>query len=590
MESIKKLPIGIENFEKIRTEGFYYVDKSGLIKELLDNWGEVNLFTRPRRFGKSLNMSMLKCFFEIGCNKKLFDDLEIANEHVICEEYMGKFPVISLCLKGVSGGTFETARGMLCSVIGSEAMRFQMLFQSSRLTAIEKTQYQALVNVDSEGHFMMSDEVLINSLLILSGLLRKHYDRKVIIMIDEYDVPLDKAQQYGYYDPMVTLVRNIFNQSLKGNESLYFAILTGCLRISKESIFTGLNNPKILSITDVWFDEYFGFTDGEVKSLLSYYALSEHYEAIREWYDGYRFGLVDVYCPWDVICYCDTLRAQPSAQPRDYWSNTSDNAIVRRFIQKAQKTTTKREIELLMAGDTIRKEIHQELTYKDIDRNIDNLWSVLFTTGYLTQQGEPDGDVFQLKIPNLEIRNIFTKQIYQWFQESAQSDGITLNAFCEAFKCGNAAEIERLFNAYLMRTISIRDTFVQKQKKENLPTGKATTKGLTIPNPSVCFYHGILLGLLSYKDSWAVSSNKESGEGYSDILVEIDDEEIGIVIEVKYPDNDNLEAGCAGALKQIERLNCEEKLLSSGMKNVLKYGIACYKKHCKVVAEWSPID
>lgn len=565
MDTIKKLPIGIDNFEKLRTQGFYYVDKTGLIKELVDNWGEVNLFTRPRRFGKSLIMSMLKSFFEIGCDKSLFNGLAIERHKEICDQYMGQFPVIYISLKGVSAASYEEARSMLCSILGNEALRFQFLLDSPVLTKKEKELYDQLTAVDisNRSMYQMSDAVLCNCLQTLSMLLQKHYGRKVIMLIDEYDVPLDKAKQYGYYDPMVNLIRNMFNQALKGNESLYFSVLTGCLRISKESIFTGLNNPKVLSITDVRFDEHFGFTDAEVKRLLDEYQLSERYDVIRRWYDGYRFGGVDVYCPWDVICYCDELRARPNALPQDYWSNTSDNAIVRRFLQKA-KATTKREIEQLMAGACIRKEIHQELTYKDLDKTIDNLWSMLFTTGYLTQQGDPDGNIYSLKIPNLEIRNIFIKQIYTWFQETAQQDGAALSAFCDAFKYGDAPAVEQQLNAYLSKTISIRDTFVRKERKEN-------------------FYHGILLGLLAYKDNWSVSSNKESGEGYSDILIEIDDEETGIVIEVKYPESSNLDKGCMEALRQIEKLDYEELLVSDGMKKILKYGIACEKKHCRVM-------
>lgn len=561
---LKKLPIGIENFEEIRTENFYYIDKTGLIKELLHNWGKVNLFTRPRRFGKSLNMSMLKYFFEYGSDSSLFAGLEIAQEEKLCEEYMGKFPVISVSLKGVSGSTFEAARSMFCSVIGREALRFQFLLSSDKLTLVEKQLYAQLIKVEQES-FSMVEADLVNSLLTLSELLRKHYGQKVIILIDEYDVPLDKAKQYDYYDSMVNLVRSIFSQALKSNDNLFFAVLTGCLRISKESIFTGLNNPKIFSITDVQFDEYFGFTNREVEALLTYYDCEESFETIKDWYDGYQFGMVDVYCPWDVMNYVDALRVNPQAVPRDYWSNTSSNDMVRRFIQKAKTTTTKREIEQLIAGETIHKEIHQELTYRDVDSTIDNLWSVLYMTGYLTQEGEPDGDIFSLKIPNLEIRKIFTKQIYTWFQETAQADGSTLDAFCEAFRRGDAAGIEKQFNEYLWNTISIRDTFV-KAKKEN-------------------FYHGILLGLLSYKESWAVSSNRESGEGYSDIVIEIGEERLGIIIELKYAEDGKLEQGCSRALEQIEMQRYEEVLLNDGMQKVLKYGIACCKKRCKVVKQ-----
>lgn len=567
MKTTVKLPIGIENFEKIRTAGFYYVDKTGMIKELLNNWGEVNLFTRPRRFGKSLNMSMLKYFFEYGTDKALFDGLEIAGERKLCDEYMGKFPVISISLKDVNGRNFVAARAKMCSIIGWEALRFRFLLESDRLDSNDKEIYEQFVTIGKAGQtsFIMSDDVLEDSLYNLSVFLHKHYGQKVIILIDEYDVPLDKAQQFGYYDEMVSVIRNMFSKTLKSNASLQFAVLTGCLRVSKESIFTGLNNPKILSITDARFSEHFGFIDQEVKKLLSYYGLSDKYDVVKEWYDGYCFGNMEVYCPWDVINYCDALLADPDAQPQNYWSNTSSNDIVRNLIRRADKPSAMREIEQLIAGESVAKEIHQELTYREMYDSIDNLWSILFTTGYLTQAGKPDGDVFQLRIPNMEIRKIFTTQIYKWFQESAEKDGETLNAFCEALKNGDAPEVERRFHEYLKKTISIRDTSVRKSKKEN-------------------FYHGILLGLCAYKDSWAVSSNRESGDGYSDILIEDVDSDIGIMIEVKYPENENLEAGCAGALEQVEKRNYEEVLRDDGMTTILKYGIACYKKRCKVVA------
>lgn len=563
MKSWKKLPIGIENFEEMHKEDFYYIDKTGLIRELLQNWGKVNLFTRPRRFGKSLNMSMLRCFFEIGRDHSVFQGLEISKEQALCEQYMGKFPVISVSLKGVSGRDFQAAKDMLATIIGGEAMRFQFLSTSDRLSVEEKERYSRLMSLALQPDAEIADAYLVSSLQVLSQLLVKHYGQNVVILIDEYDVPLDKAYQAGYYDEMVTLIRNLFSQALKTNDCLQFAVLTGCLRVSKESIFTGLNNPKVFSITDVRFDEYFGFTDREVRELLDFYGLQEHYDTINKWYDGYCFGKKGVYCPWDVINYVDDLCADPDARPRDYWSNTSSNDIVRRFIESAQNSTTKREIEQLIAGEAIQKEICQELTYRDLDKSINNLWSVLFTTGYLTQMGRPAGDVYKLKIPNLEIRRIFTKQIYEWFQESAEADGDTLNAFCEAFRTGDVAGIEKQFHEYLWNTISIRDTFV-KGKKEN-------------------FYHGILLGLLSYKASWAVSSNRESGEGYSDIVVEVGRERLGIIIEVKYSEDGNLEKGCAEALRQIEDNDYEEVLRENGMQTILKYGIACYKKLCKVV-------
>lgn len=567
----KKLPIGIESFEKIRIEDFYYIDKTGLIKALLYNWGEVNLFTRPRRFGKSLNMSMLKSFFEINTDKEykknLFEGLDIANDTDLCKTYMGKFPVISISLKGVNGTDFSAARSMMSSIIGNEALRFYFLSESPKLNEKEIKLFNQLTEVDESNRegFIMSDTVLTSSLKILSMLLQKHYEKKVIILIDEYDVPLAKAFDNGYYDEMVMLIRNLFEQVLKTNDSLQFAVLTGCLRVSKESIFTGLNNLKVLSITDVRFDEYFGFTDKEVQDLLKYYELTEFYGIVKDWYDGYRFGNVHIYCPWDVICYCDELRFDPKALPKDYWSNTSSNEAVRHFIENAETNTTKREIERLVEGDIIKKEIRRELTYRELYNNAENIWSVLYTTGYLTQQGEPDGDIFPLVIPNQEVRKIFTKQITDWFQDTVRKDGAALNAFCEAFEKGDAAEVEKQFNSYLRKTISIRDTFVKKDGKEN-------------------FYHGILLGLLSFKGNWNVWSNRESGEGYSDILVEIEDKDMGIVVEVKYSDDENLEAVCRQALKQINDKNYPEELQQLGLNHILKFGIACDKKRCKVIS------
>ncbi len=521
---MKKLPIGIEEFEKIRKEDFYYVDKTGLIRELLHNWGEVNLFTRPRRFGKSLTMSMLKCFFEAGGEQDIFNGLEIASEKGLCDKYMGKFPVISISLKGVNGSSFETSRSMMSSVIGKEALRFRFLLESEQLSYEEKKMYGQLIAIDPQNTqiFRMWDSVLMESLKTLTMLLEKHYKQKVIVLIDEYDVPLAKAFESHYYEQMVLLLRNLFEQVLKTNSSLYMAILTGCMRISKESIFTGLNNLKVLSISDVRFDEYFGFTDTDVKHLLAYYCLSGHHSTIKEWYNGYRFGNVDVYCPWDVLNYCDALRMDKDALPQNYWANTSGNDAVKRFIEKSDNGTVKREIECLVAGGEIEKEIHPELTYYDMYQSVNHIWSVLFTTGYLTQRGKPHGDTFRLAIPNMEIRTIFTRQIMEYFKESVQRDGDSLNAFCEALKSGNSHGVEKQFGDYLRKTISIRDTFVQKKMKEN-------------------FYHGILLGLLGFKESWGIFSNRECGDGYSDIIVEIDDEETGIIIEVKYSDNGELE-------------------------------------------------
>lgn len=554
----KKLPIGIECFEKLRIEDFYFIDKTTLIKDLLQNWAEVNLFTRPRRFGKSLNMSMLKSFFELGCRKEIFDGLAISKETTLCEEYMGQFPVLLVSLKSVNAGTYEKARDMAIQIINSEARRFQYLLDSERLTAYDKQAFAAMLQPD------MSEAVLCSSLKVLSELLEKHHARKVILLIDEYDVPLAKAFERGYYDEMVLLIRNMFEHALKTNDSLRFAVLTGCMRISKESIFTGLNNLKVLSVAEVQFDEYFGFTDREVREMLEYYDLLDHYEEVREWYDGYQFGNVEVYCPWDVINYCDALRADPDAQPRNYWSNTSSNEAVKRFLQEADKGSARREIEKLIAGEMITKEIHQELTYQDMYASIENLWSVLFTTGYLTQRGKTDGDSFRLAIPNIGIRKIFTTQIMELFKENVPKNGEALRNFCQALKAGDAERVETLLGDYLKRTISIRDTFVKKQLKEN-------------------FYHGILLGILSFQEDWSVSSNKEAEDGYSDILVEMDEDGEGIVLELKFAEDGNLETACREALEQIERNRYEEELRDEGVEVILKYGIAFYKKRCRVM-------
>lgn len=554
----KKLPIGIENFEELQKEEFYYVDKTNLIRDLLMQWSKVNLFTRPRRFGKSLNMSMLKYFFEPGGDKEIFKKLAISGETEICEKYMGKFPVVSISLKGINGESYEKACAMAVQVIQSEARRFQYLLESERLTAYEKKVFASLLQAD------MGEDLLCSSLKIMSELLEKHHGCKVILLIDEYDVPLAKAFERGYYDQMVIFIRNMFEYALKTNDSLKFAVLTGCMRISKESIFTGLNNIKVLSVADVQFDEYFGFTDQEVKDMLDYYGFSDRYDEVKEWYDGYQFGNVGVYCPWDVINYCDTLKADPDAQPRNYWLNTSSNEAVRRFIRESDHAATRREIENLVAGEAITKEIHQELTYKDMYDSIDNLWSVLFTTGYLTQRGKPDGDNFRLVIPNVEIRKIFTSQIMELFKESVPKNGEALRDFCQALRNGDAKSVERLLGEYLRKTISIRDTFVKRQMKEN-------------------FYHGILIGILGFADTWSVSSNKEFGDGYSDILVETDDGETGIILELKYAEDGKLDESCREALRQINLRRYEEELLDEGIEHILKYGIAFYKKRCRVM-------
>jgi hypothetical protein len=564
--AVKRLPIGIEFFDEMIKNQYYYVDKTGMISELLRSGGKVTLFTRPRRFGKSLNMSMLKNFFSLQGDKRIFNELQISRDKQVCEEYMGKFPVISISLKSVDGFAYRNAYEMLCATIGNEAMKFQYLMDSTKLTDREKEQYGLLIKGGDRIPFEMDEVTLTGSLKTLSLLLEKHHGKQTVLLIDEYDVPLSKASEHGYYKEMAMLIRKLFEQVLKTNESLKLAVLTGCMRISKESIFTGLNNFEVLSVADVRFDEYFGFTDQEVRKLLEYYHLSDKYQQVKEWYDGYQFGNVEVYCPWDVMNYCVTLLADPNAEPQNYWINTSSNEVVRRFIRESDNSgTIRREIEELVAGECIIKELHQELTYEDMYQTVDNIWSVLFTTGYLTQRGRSEGNIFRLAIPNREIRNIFTTQIMQLFRENVKKDGELLNRFCEALENGNTESAEKCFGEYLRKTISIRDTSVRKEMKEN-------------------FYHGVLLGILGIKENWIVRSNRESGEGYSDILIETDDTAMGIVIEMKYAEDGNLQKAAEKALKQIESKQYEEALYDEGIEQILRYGIACYKKRCKILS------
>ena len=560
----KKLPIGIDGFEKLRTNDFYYVDKTLFIQELLQNWGEVNLFTRPRRFGKTLNMSMLKCFFEIGSDPALFDGLKIAQEKELCEKYMGKFPVISISLKSVDALKYESAAAALRTVIGNEAMRFQFLKESERLSEEEKEAYIRLIKIGSDegGLYAMSEDAAAASLKTLSLLLYKHYGQKVILLIDEYDVPLDKAFQSGYYDEMVNLIRSLLGNVLKTNDSLYFAVLTGCLRISKESIFTGLNNLKVHTISDVRYDEFFGFTDAEVEEMLAFYGLSSYKERIRDWYDGYRFGDTDVYCPWDVINYCDELLADPEAEPENYWANTSGNDLIRRLLKQANQTT-RDDIECLINGESIIKPVRQELTYREIEDSVDHIWSVLYSTGYLTCRRRVPGKKMELALPNREVRELFIDLVKDWFEEMTQADSSRINRFCAAFPVGDTAVIQEMLHDYLWDSISVRDTAVRRNRKEY-------------------FYHGMLLGLLRSQGSWLVRSNAETGEGYSDISIQTP-ERIGIVIELKYAENGNLEAACAEALRQIEERKYAEGLKRRSTKKIIKYGIAFCEKECMVV-------
>lgn len=564
MENTLKLPAGIEDFKEIRKRGYYYVDKSKLIEQLVEIGGKVTLFTRPRRFGKTLNMSMLRSFFETGTDASLFDGLYISGNKEICDEYMGKYPVIFLSLKDVDGLKYENAKYRIMELIGREAERYFFLGDSDRLSENEKEQYKAVIALQN-GKYSMDENVLTSSLRLLSHLLFQHYGEKTVILIDEYDVPLDKAFQNGYYQEMVSLIRGLFGMALKTNDSLQFAVLTGCLRISKESIFTGLNNFKVLSILDSRFDEQFGFTDQEVQKILDDYELSSHFKETKEWYDGYRFGKADIYCPWDVINYVEQLRYDPEAVPQDFWSNSSGNAMVRRFIDMAD-VSTKNEIERLIAGESIEKDVTPELTYDELDKSIENLWSVLFTTGYLTHKGRTESGKYRLVIPNREVRNLFVKKIREWFSDVSRKDGQTLEQLCDAFVNKNVEKIEQIFGDYLWNTISIRDTAVAKEKKEN-------------------FYHGILLGLLGYKSTWLIKSNAESGIGYSDILVEVPTNRTGIVIELKYAEGGDMDAACEEAMRQIEEKGYIAKLKQDGMRNFIRYGIACYKKDCRVVVD-----
>ena len=560
MAGLKKLPIGIENFEKLRQGDFYYIDKTRLIEQLLTRWGEVNLFTRPRRFGKSLNMSMLQSFFEIGKDKTLFDGLRISDNQELCEEYQGKFPVVSVSLKGINGATYEEARRFLIKTINEEARRLSVLSDS---TELDETDHELLTQLKKKE---MTNDSLVYSIRELTELLEKHYGSKVIVLIDEYDVPLAKANENGYYDEMVLLIRNLFENALKTNNSLKFAVLTGCLRIAKESIFTGLNNFKVYSITDKSFDETFGFTDAEVRELLRYYGQEKYYETVKEWYDGYRFGNVDVYCPWDVINFCSDHLADPGLEPKNYWANTSGNSVISHFIDSVGKPQklTRMELEQLVNGGIVQKEINFELTYKELYSSIDNLWSTLFMTGYLTQRGEPSGNRYNLVIPNREIRNIITNHILKMFKENVKDDGKTVSDLCDALLNQNPEKVELIFTGYMKKTISIRDTFARKPTKEN-------------------FYHGLLLGILGFKENWSVMSNRESGDGFGDILIRIEDEDVGIVIEVKYADDGNLQGECEKALQQIIDIRYTEALEQEGIHTIIKYGIACYRKKCKVL-------
>ena len=558
-----KLPVGIEDFREIRRKDFYYIDKTGLIEQLLDSWGKVNLFTRPRRFGKTLNMSMLRYFFETGTDKTLFEGLHISQRSDLCEEYMGKFPVVSLTLKGVDGLNFERAKNKLLKYIALEAERFNFLKNSDKLTDNEKQRYGALIRMQ-DGKYVMDEDTLESALQTLSELLYRHYGQKVIVLIDEYDVPLDKAYQNDYYREMVVMIRSLFGEALKTNEFLQFAVLTGCLRVSKESIFTGLNNFKIFSITDSRFDEQFGFTEDEVEKMLKDYQLETHLASMKEWYDGYRFGDADIYCPWDVINRVDDLCDTPEAEPKCYWINSSGNALVKRFVSIANRTT-QNEIERLIAGEPIEKSLRLDLTYDEIDKSIDNIWSVLFTTGYLTQVGMTEQGAYKLVIPNKEVRTVYISQIQEWFKQKIADNAEQMTSFWKAVEDGNAEEIEQYLNRTLSNTISVFDT--KAPEKENS-------------------YHTFLAGMLTGNTDWVVKSNVEAGEGFADIIIEPQNPDDGIIFELKYSkEASGLDKACERAIKQIRDRRYFEYLKNDGRYDMMFYGIAFYKKRCKVVVE-----
>ena len=565
MENLKKLPVGFDDFKKIRENQFYYVDKTKLIEHLLANWSEVNLFTRPRRFGKTLNMSMLKNFFEIGTDKALFEGLYISKNQELCEEYMGKYPVVFLSLKGVEGLTFEEARAYLCELIINETRRFKFLLNSERLDNDEKNMYHELLSLQEENDSVLAAKLKL-SLKKISELLYKHYGQKVIFLIDEYDVPLDKAFQHGYYKKMVSLIRGVFGEVLKTNDFLMFAVLTGCLRVSKESIFTGLNNFKVYSADDIRYDEEFGFTNEDVKKILSDYNQQDHFLEVKEWYDGYHFGNADIYCPWDVINYMDDLMSNPKAKPKAYWINSSGNDLVKCFIDKAD-TTTKDEVEQLISGDAVEKRIRLDLTYDEIDNSVENLWSVLFTTGYLTRFGESENGVYKLVIPNKEVREVFVLQIRDWFDRIVADDQASTEKINRGFLEGRVEDIQQELTMFLGETISVLDTKARNEEKE-------------------IFYHGILIGILKNCSSWAVKSNKESGDGFADILVKPKNPDAGIIMELKYARSfGDLDKACERALEQIKDRRYDQEFREEGRNDILAYGIAFYKKRCKVVVE-----
>ena len=558
MNQTLKLPVGIENFEDIRKLGFYYIDKTKLIEQLLQNWGKVNLFTRPRRFGKTLNMSMLRTFFEIGMDKSLFEGLYISKNKELCDEYMGKYPVIFLSLKGIDGLTFEEAIIRITTIIKNEARRHHYLKNSDKLIEEEIKQFQSLLDGKADD--------ITDSIRLLSELLCKHYGKKTIILIDEYDVPLDKAFQKGYYDEMVRFIRSLFESALKTNSALEFSVITGCLRISKESIFTGLNNLAVNSILSNKYSESFGFVQYEVDELMEYYNIEEKSQLMKKWYDGYLFGKSEVYNPWSVLNQVKEWSEDKDISAIPWWTNTSSNNIIRTLVSQADNET-KDIIENLIHGGSVETVLKETVTYGDLTENNENIWSFLFFTGYLkikeiVKTGEVIGEptIYSLVIPNLEIKSCYTDIIIQYFE--IYKKAINKDNLYKALLGRNAQDFAEQITDLLRKTISYYDS-------------------------TESFYHGLISGLLSGNVYYKVESNRETGDGRSDLaLYQQDVAQNAVILEFKVcGKNETADEAAKRALKQINDRDYASKAREDGYKNIIKYGVAFKGKMCYAIVE-----
>jgi len=550
----KPLPIGIDNFEMLITRGYYFIDKTLLIKDLIDNKAAVNLFTRPRRFGKTLNMSMLQYFFENTTkdNSYLFEGLNIMNTGGKYTSHMGQYPVINLSLKSAKQPTFELAYISIRRRIAEEYKRHEYILEHKELKHEKERYLKILKEQGEEGDY-------IDSLYFLSECLEKYHNKKVIILIDEYDVPLENAFFEGFYDRMIKFIRSLFESALKTNSSLEFSVITGCLRISKESIFTGLNNLNIISILNDRYAEYFGFSDDEVKELTKYYNMEEKYQLIKEWYNGYIFGHINVYNPWSVIKFIFDLLANINVFPSSYWANTSSNSIVKSLIEKADDET-KAEIETLIEGKTIEKSIHEDITYDEVYDNMDNLYNFMFFTGYfkkINERIEDDTRYLELAIPNKEIKYIFREKVLKWFNAKIKAADLS-KVYTSVLK-GDVEVFQTEINRLLRKTISFNDAY------EN-------------------FYHGFVVGVLSGIDGYIVKANREAGDGRSDIYIRpLSIFQRAVIIEIKVCDKPKeLFTKCDKALEQIEKMKYEEELNEEGYEDIIKYGMAFYRKDCLI--------